>query len=70
VFSFKAKITPLSLLNDASGGMSISKCKVKMALPFKIYSSEKDTKDGYEFFINSKGTFFRQFSNVLFKKSK
>ena len=39
-------------------------------MPFKIYNSEEETKQGGEYFINSDGTFFRIFENVLYRKSE
>ena len=69
IFSFHSKITPLSLMNEGSGKITQGRCEIKQVLPGKVYSQKKDTKDGYEYFINSKGTFSRIFNNVLFKKS-
>jgi hypothetical protein len=50
--------------------MTQSKCAIKEALPYKIYNSEQNTKNGFEYFINSQGTFYRRFENILFKKSR
>lgn len=50
--------------------MTQSKCEIKEVLPYKIYKSESETKSGFEYFVNSDGSFFRQFDNILFRKSK
>lgn len=48
-------------MNEGGGMITQAKCELKEAVPIKIHGSEADTKGGYEFFVNSKGTFYRMF---------
>ena len=65
LFSLIGKITPL--ISEQFDSPSVnsqvqqSKCPLKNALPNKIYSSQTETKEGGEHFINSEGTYTRFF---------
>lgn len=70
LFSFYARITPVSEMSANNGEIAQSKCEVKEMLPYKIYPSEDMTKSGGEYFVNSEGNFYRAFENILYKKTR
>lgn len=70
LFSLYGRITPVDELNLANGQGEASCKETRNVLPNKLYGSLSETKDGQEFYINSEGTFYQQFDNILIRKTK